>query len=655
MFLKKHFSKLEPKVKKLLAGVLSVAMIAGAVLAGISIKAGARSKTQDVLNELLGAAKPYGLVAEEFRNTNHNQTSFAVNTLHITDQYLSSWHDKSVGTTYVRDFDASSSSYMRVDTNAFNNLVLGSDYDYDAQENMYYIKDSNGVRTGAVVDVRNCRDIINVFYDRDYMDVTGARQSVGNTFEKYAQTSDDDADIVIKADDSKVIDLSGLENKQIVVVNMYARNYTDWQKNEVSEFYSLNDNFTIKNKANGQFVIINMLGGNADTSFYRFNVNGKGTGGLTDVDISDTVILNAVNVKGNIQIGELCGIVIAPYADVKLYNTCNGRVIAKTFENVSGQLHFVSDEQEEGTTSRETVSETSKSAESESTEITKSSENASTETVKPTEKVTEASKSAESESTEITKSSENASTETVKPTEKVTEASKSAESESTEITKSSENASTETVKPTEKVTEESKSGIDVTETTKSSENVSTEVVKPTEKVTEASKSGIDVTGTTKTGIDATETTKSAESASTEAVKPTEKESKTTGGMSETKTGEKETKPSHTISGSDYSGNNVTTGQVAADEEQVTRATKKGQVAADEDYVSDGSNIKKTSDNSAMDSDSTVKNGKKAEVGADEDLVQTGDNKHIGIYIGILVAAVIVSGIVIAVNRKKSDK
>ncbi len=612
MFLKKHFSKLEPKVKKLLAGVLSVAMIAGAVLAGISIKAGARSKTQDVLNELLGAAKPYGLVAEEFRNTNHNQTSFAVNTLHITDQYLSSWHDKSVGTTYVRDFDASSSSYMRVDTNAFNNLVLGSDYDYDAQENMYYIKDSNGVRTGAVVDVRNCRDIINVFYDRDYMDVTGARQSVGNTFEKYAQTSDDDADIVIKADDSKVIDLSGLENKQIVVVNMYARNYTDWQKNEVSEFYSLNDNFTIKNKANGQFVIINMLGGNADTSFYRFNVNGKGTGGLTDVDISDTVILNAVNVKGNIQIGELCGIVIAPYADVKLYNTCNGRVIAKTFENVSGQLHFVSDEQEEGTTSRETVSETSKSAESESTEITKSSENASTETVKPTEKVTEESKSG----TDVT-----------------------------ETTKSAESVSTEAVKPSEKVTEASKSGIDVTETTKPAEGASTEAVKPTERVTEASKSGIDVT----------ETTKSAESASTEAVKPTEKESKTTGGMSETKTGAKETKPSHTISGSDYSGNNVTTGQVAADEEQVTRATKKGQVAADEDYVADGSNIKKTSDNSAMDSDSTVKNGKKAEVGADEDLVQTGDNKHIGIYIGILVAAVIVSGIVIAVNRKKSDK
>ena len=36
------------------------------------------------------------------------------------------------------------------------------------------------------------------------------------------------------------------------------------------------------------------------------------TGGLTDVDVSDTVIFNAVNVTGNINIGEVCGIVVAP-------------------------------------------------------------------------------------------------------------------------------------------------------------------------------------------------------------------------------------------------------------------------------------------------------------------------------------------------------
>lgn len=54
-----------------------VAIVAGSVFAGTSLRAGAYSKTQDVLNELLGAAKPYGVVAEEFKNGNHNQTCFA--------------------------------------------------------------------------------------------------------------------------------------------------------------------------------------------------------------------------------------------------------------------------------------------------------------------------------------------------------------------------------------------------------------------------------------------------------------------------------------------------------------------------------------------------------------------------------------------------
>ena len=62
MFLKKHFSKLEPKVKKLLAGVLSVAMIAGAVLAGISIKAGAALRHRMYLMNFLGQQSHMGLL-----------------------------------------------------------------------------------------------------------------------------------------------------------------------------------------------------------------------------------------------------------------------------------------------------------------------------------------------------------------------------------------------------------------------------------------------------------------------------------------------------------------------------------------------------------------------------------------------------------------
>ena len=90
MLFRKRLSGLDAKIKKIAVGVLLVAIVAGSVFAGTSLRAGAYSKTQDVLNELLGAAKPYGVVAEEF-----------------------------------------------------NNLVLGTDYDYEPRENKYYIKDAD--------------------------------------------------------------------------------------------------------------------------------------------------------------------------------------------------------------------------------------------------------------------------------------------------------------------------------------------------------------------------------------------------------------------------------------------------------------------------------------------------------------------------------
>ena len=110
MFFRKRLSGLDAKIKKTAVGVLLVAIVAGSVFAGTSLRAGAYSKTQDVLNELLGAAKPYGVVAEEFKNGNHNQTCFATNKLVITDQWMSAWLDMSVGTTYIKSFDNSGSS-----------------------------------------------------------------------------------------------------------------------------------------------------------------------------------------------------------------------------------------------------------------------------------------------------------------------------------------------------------------------------------------------------------------------------------------------------------------------------------------------------------------------------------------------------------------
>ena len=416
MFFRKRLSGLDVKIKKTAVGVLLVAIVAGSVFAGTSLRAGAYSKAQDVLNELLGAAKPYGVVAEEFKNGNHNQTCFATNKLVITDQWMSAWLDMSVGTTYIKSFDNSGSSEVNVDRNAFNNLVLGTDYDYEPRENKYYIKDANGKRTGAVINVANCKDTINVYYAEDYMDVTAALDNVYDNFKAYSDTPDSEADIVIGAYDDRKIDLASFKNKQIVVVNMYANNYIDWQGKEVSSYYG-EGQLNITNKAQGQFVIINLLGGDGDADIKRFSINGKNTGGLTDVDVSDTVIFNAVNVTGNINIGEVCGIVVAPKADITLTSTCNGRVISKSFVNVNGQMHFISDNQQQEKTQKETTSveqsseETTKSEETTTAqETTKSNETTTAqETTKSNETTTAPATTKSNETTvaqETTKSNE---------------------------------------------------------------------------------------------------------------------------------------------------------------------------------------------------------------------------------------------------------
>ena len=458
MFFRKLLSSLNAKVKKTAVGVLSVAMVAGSVFAGTSLKAGAYSKTQDVLNELLGAAKPYGVVAEEFKNSNHNQTCFATNKLVITDQWMSAWLDMSVGTTYIKSFDNSGSSEVNVDRNAFNNLVLGTDYDYEPRENKYYIKDSDGKRTGAVINVANCKDTINVYYAEDYMDVTAALDNVYDNFKAYADTPDSEADIVIGAYDDRKIDLASFKNKQIVVVNMYANNYIDWQGKEVSSYYG-EGQLNITNKAQGQFVIINLLGGDGDADIKRFSINGKNTGGLTDVDVSDTVIFNAVNVTGNINIGEVCGIVVAPKADITLTSTCNGRAISKSFVNVNGQMHFISDNQQQETTQKETTSVAQSSSETTKSEETTTAQ----ETTKSNETTT---------AQETTKSNETTTAqETTKSNETTVaqETTKSNETTAAQETTKSNETTVDAGKETKPTKPESNETTAVNETTKSNE------------------------------------------------------------------------------------------------------------------------------------------------------------------------------------------
>ena len=594
MLFRKRLSGLDAKIKKTAVGVLLVAIVAGSVFAGTSLRAGAYSKTQDVLNELLGAAKPYGVVAEEFKNGNHNQTCFATNKLVITDQWMSAWLDMSVGTTYIKSFDNSGSSEVNVDRNAFNNLVLGTDYDYEPRENKYYIKDADGKRTGAVINVANCKDTINVYYAEDYMDVTAALDNVYDNFKAYADTPDSEADIVIGAYDDRKIDLASFKNKQIVVVNMYANNYIDWQGKEVSSYYG-EGQLNITNKAQGQFVIINLLGGDGDADIKRFSINGKNTGGLTDVDVSDTVIFNAVNVTGNINIGEVCGIVVAPKADITLTSTCNGRAISKSFVNVNGQMHFISDNQQQETTQKETTSVAQSSS-----ETTKSEETTTAQ--------------------ETTKSNE---TPTAQETTKLNETTTAQET-----TKSNETTTAqETTKSNETTTAQ--------ETTKSNETtVAQETTKSNETTVDAGKETKPTKPESNETTAAQETTKSNETTvdAGKETKPTKPESNETTAVNETtKSNEttvdsnKQTKE-HTTSSTQVTKK---TGEVAGDEELVT---------GKEDETVGGSRVRKT-----------------GEVAADEEVVKTGDNNHVWVYIVILVAAAVISGTVIVISKKSNKR
>ena len=618
MFFRKLLSSLNAKVKKTAVGVLSVAMVAGSVFAGTSLKAGAYSKTQDVLNELLGATKPYGVVAEEFKNSNHNQTCFATNKLVITDQWMSAWLDMSVGTTYIKSFDNSGSSEVNVDRNAFNNLVLGTDYDYEPRENKYYIKDSDGKRTGAVINVANCKDTINVYYAEDYMDVTAALDNVYDNFKAYADTPDSEADIVIGAYDDRKIDLASFKNKQIVVVNMYANNYIDWQGKEVSSYYG-EGQLNITNKAQGQFVIINLLGGDGDADIKRFSINGKNTGGLTDVDVSDTVIFNAVNVTGNINIGEVCGIVVAPKADITLTSTCNGRAISKSFVNVNGQMHFISDNQQQETTQKETTSVAQSSSETTKSEETTTAQ----ETTKSNETTT---------AQETTKSNETTTAqETTKSNETTTAQETTKSNETTvaqETTKSNETtAAQETTKSNETTTAQETTKSNETtaaqETTKSNETTvdAGKETKPTKPESNETTAAQETTKSNETTVDAGKETKPTkpESNETTAVNETTKSNETTVDSN------KQTKE-HTTSSTQVTKK---TGEVAGDEELVT---------GKEDETVGGSRVRKT-----------------GEVAADEEVVKTGDNNHVWVYIVILVAAAVISGTVIVISKKSNKR
>jgi len=620
----KKFVRLNAGVKKIAAAAMAGVLAVGAVVIGSSMKAGAYSKTQDVLEKLLGTAKPYGVVAEEFTNNNHNQTNFAVNMLHSTANYYSwSVFNKSMGTTYIRNID--DTSLMQIDKETFDNLVLGFNYDYRPDESKIYALEGDSLsnRTGAVINIANCRDFIKIYYAPDYMDVTAARQKVAETFRKYAAISDDEADIVIDNADNKIkIDLASKKDKQIVVVNLHVGNVTEFQ-----------DKIDVVNKADGQFVIINFLDADGDLGIKRMTINNTNSASLKDCDIAQTVIMNAVDVKGKVKIAELCGIVVAPDSDVELENTCNGRVIAKTFVNSNGQMHFISDAYEQETTQ----------AESESADVNESQSDNNEESIQ--ESIRESQEESERES--IKESQAESERESIKESQAVSERESikesQAESERESIKESQAESERESIKESQAESERES----IKESQAESER---ESIKESQAESERESIKESQAESERESIRESQAESERESikeSQAESERESIKESSVTngsnGGNDSNISGSNASSGTGSSSGTGItSGSNISNSSNNTGSSDSTRliAGGRAEVAADEELVVAG--------------DPETK-GDSPEVAADEELVTTGDNSHAGIYVVILAAAVIAFGAVVVINKKKSDK
>ncbi|MCI6163795.1 MAG: hypothetical protein MR675_01190 [Lachnospira sp.] len=462
-------------IRRAVAVIAAFITVTMAVITCITLSASASAydDTQTVLREMLGVAKPYGIFTEEFESKNHNETLFATNKLYTSDQYFSSPKGAgkgkdATGTIYFKEaYNGGNGNLIKFDGNIANNVVVGTDYVKSNDGRYLNFKNSD-----VSLDISNCQDI-NIYYDvnGDFLNVTKAIENVKNKFGEYYNTEKNTKSAKVDFSDmnNSVIDVTECDS-QICVVNI-----TQSQLDGVQ-----NGGIKINKKLN-QFVIINVKDITSESvnlcKEYYVNDNGKRISSSTDdQDVADTVIWNFGEFDGEVEIGMTSGIIVAPNAEVSLYNTSRGRVVANKFSNISGEFHFIAFAIE-----KETEKDTTEGSKETQTE-TKSMENVTKETQTETKSTENVTKETQTE----TKSTENVTKETQTETKSTENVTKETQTE----TKSTENVTKETqteTKSTENVTKETQTE------TKSTENITKETqteTKSTENVTKETQTEI---------------------------------------------------------------------------------------------------------------------------------------------------------------------
>ena len=327
--------KLIGKIKNMSRRTGAVFMAVAMLLAGLSVGMGIFTNAayaedenvQIVLRRLIGSAKPYAVTAEDVYVSNDYQANFAANLFHPSEHWVGSDLSSNPGTFYFKDMTPGTLK-LKNDKSA-NNIVVGVPYTINGnlvtlnspEKNIYIANNKN----------------VNIYFEENFLDVTAAISYARNTFAQFATYQNTKGVIADYSDMNRsVIDVNGCTD-QICVVNITAAELNSIQNGGL-KIYKPKDKIVVinvKDITDDEISIREYAIKEGNNNFVTSSANNSAT-------ISDTIIWNFADYDGTVNMNGVCGILVAPDASVDLYVTSSGRVIADRFENISGEMHFVS-------------------------------------------------------------------------------------------------------------------------------------------------------------------------------------------------------------------------------------------------------------------------------------------------------------------------
>ncbi|MBE5940849.1 MAG: hypothetical protein E7266_10740 [Lachnospiraceae bacterium] len=314
--------------KRFMAMILIFITVIFITPAGVFASSNAVTFTsKNEIKSILGDAYGYGLFAEDATIGVDFESNLAVNKLTIlgtvdVGNTLGSSKSAVVGDIYINRFEAGI-----LQLRAAKNIYLGTSY--ESNGNKYTI--------GAAKIFAANYSNVNIIAEKKAVDVTKTLGLIGSNLKAIAKKSN-----------TSGIDVSLSDMNNAIINTTNAKESVCYVNVNASALACIQPGGLKINKKDSQVVILNIINDNNTSNIYlnRFMVNGK-TSAQDDLNTSQTIVWNFADYTGNIYMSEVSGIVAAPKSSVTVWATSRGRVIADTFSNPGGELHFLTDTTDE--------------------------------------------------------------------------------------------------------------------------------------------------------------------------------------------------------------------------------------------------------------------------------------------------------------------